>query len=182
MKRAQVRVRRTTSSRRPSSKLAALVTALAGASAPAQSLTVNSANSPFVIAAPATYGTVTVLDGGVLVANAALDVTGAMVVSNGGLVTIDAAATHVLRLRVGGGLLVDTGGAIDVTGKGLPIGATIDPSTGRKVPAHGSVCGGSHAVRGTCNIGEIPAFDDPTNPVFPGGGGQHSEGGAAACS
>jgi hypothetical protein len=132
----------------------------------AQTLTVDGSNSPVVVAAPASYGAVTVSDGGVLLVNAPLTVTGDMRVGRGGLVTMDA-GVYVLRLDVGGTLSVELGSRIDVAELGLPAGATIDPVTGDAVASRGG--GGSHCALGGRAWSES-AYDDPFDPRLPGAG------------
>jgi hypothetical protein len=93
----------------------------------AQTLTVDFANSPYIISAPVSFAKVTVADGGVLRANAPVTVTGDCTVQGGGTLTVDPLVTNTLRLTVAGNLNIDVGGSIDLTGKGLAGLTTINP-------------------------------------------------------
>jgi hypothetical protein len=162
------------------SSVAVLLVVFVAASARAQTLTVDGANSPFTIGSAATYTQVTVAAGGTLVVNAPLTVTGDLRVQSRGRVTVDE-GRYTLTLSVGGTLTVEVGGAIEADGKGLPggpaagfggSGATLDPLSLMVVPADcgGSSAGGSHAS------GRLPTYGDPFDPLTPGGGGCRSGG------
>lgn len=142
-----------------------------------QSLVVDSSNSPLVLATPANYASVSVVDGGVLIANAGLTVIGDMIVETGGLVTVDGVVTHVLSLSVGGTLEIEAGGSVDVSAKGLAAKKTIAPESGAVVQHEGQ-CGGAHVTQGTCwPVASAPSFDSPLDPRHPGGGGSSYTGG-----
>lgn len=140
-----------------------------------QQLDVTGGAAAATIAVPSTYQTVSVSDGGVLLVNAPLTVTGDMRVGPGGLVTMDA-GVFVLSLTVGGRLSVELGGAIDTGGLGLPAKTTIDPVTGNPIPARSG--SGSHCAPGA-GATDDSVYDDALDPRLPGAGGGAVRGGGA---
>lgn len=146
----------------------------------AQTVTVDTTNSPYVVSSPATFAQLTIAAGGVLVANSPVMVSGDLRVLAGGVVAVNPAISHTVRLTVTGALQVNSGGAIDLTGKGLAPLTTISPGSGAVTPYAGCErCGGSHFTRGAGqgNTAGPPTFDEPTNPQYPGGGGVEGRGG-----
>lgn len=154
----------------------ALLTVLLAFEAGAQTLTVDSSNSPYTVATATTFSQVTVASGAVLIANAPVTVTGDMLVS--GKVTIDP-TKYTLRLEVGGTLTIDFTGSLDVDGRGLlggpaagfgNAGATLDPVSLTIVSNGAGVdVGGTHASSGVRN--PMPTYGSSLNPLTPGGGG-----------
>lgn len=165
----------------------ALLALLIAPAARAQTLTVDGSNSPFTLSAATSYGQVTVTDGGTLVVDAPLAVTGDLTVVQGGRVTMSARKL-VLRLDVGGALVVGLGASVDVREKGLPWNTTLDPLTQTPVVRSGSAYSrGSHGAAGGSGMGSsgtrtptMPVFDDPANPTWPGAGGDRSSAVAGA--
>lgn len=146
-----------------------LVLALAsGGRAKAEGLVVDARNSPFLVQAPATYDSVTVEDGGVLVVNAKLTAAGDFTVRSTGRVTMDA-GVYVLEVAAGGAFDVELGGSVDVAGLGLERAMTLDPATGAQLWMPGA-SGGPHLAIGGAT-GSPPGYDEPSNPRWPGAGG-----------
>lgn len=166
----------------PGARLA-LLSLLVAAPTFAQTLVVDGTNSPFTIAAAATYDQLTVAAGGTLVVNAPLTVRNDLAVQAGGRVTVDF-SVKTLALEVLGTLTVASGGLVDADGKGLPGGnvsspygvrsGTIDPVAGVMVIGSNEAAGGSHCGTGGIGVNNTPAparYDDVRAPKHPGGGG-----------
>ncbi len=161
---------------------------LAPFAAYAQTLTVDGSNSPYTVSTAATFMTVTVNAGGVLIVNAPLTVTGDMLISAGGEVTVDQTVKR-LRLTVTGTLTVEFGGSIHADAKGLlgspaagyaEYGETIDPVTFAFVPGSGRGTGGTHASRGeSSQYAPSALVYGQAVLAYPGGGGGAFVGGVA---
>ncbi|MHB1845757.1 MAG: beta strand repeat-containing protein, partial [Deltaproteobacteria bacterium] len=144
----------------------------------AQGLTVQGALD---VNAPVSAPSLTVQ--GTLDVNAKLSISGNLTVDSGATVTHDSGATG-FNLAVAGTLAVSSGGAINVTGKGLAAGpnsgfgnqgATLDPTTLQTVAGAGAHNGASHGGLGGYNDGgqvpPNPVYGSSSNPLELGAGG-----------
>ena len=114
-------------------------------------------------------GDLEILSGGVLAADGGVTVGGNMTVRAGGTVTCGGpyAEPKALSLSVTGKLTVEEGGAIDVEGKGFPIGTTVP---GQAIS--GNWCGAGHGGCGwqTGSDSPIVPYGSIRDPRTPGSG------------
>ena len=110
---------------------------------------------------------------GTLVVNQPFNVTGDVVVPGyPGVITHDPNITGS-ALSIQGDLTIDTGGLLDISGKGLYGGDSINAVSGQiETNESGHRCGGSHGGLGGCNEESLQreVYGDPRAPVLLGGG------------
>ena len=114
-------------------------------------------------------GDLEILSGGVLAADGGVTVGGNMTVRAGGTLTCGGpyAEPKALSLSVTGNLTVEEGGAIDVEGKGFPIGMTVP---GQAIS--GNWCGAGHGGCGwrSGNDSPVVPYGSIRDPRTPGSG------------
>jgi hypothetical protein len=82
-------------------------------------------DSTIIINTPAKYDSVRIKQGGLLIANDSISVTGGLVVETGGIITHGGRLFLGLFLDIGRTLEIQSGGTIDVTGRGLSGGGNL---------------------------------------------------------
>lgn len=163
----------------------ALVAAFVAAPALAAPLVVDSSNTPFTVAADASYDSLTVASGATLIVNATLTITGDAVIQTGGTVTHDVKPLALSRIQAGGTFEVQTGAFVDLNTKGYGAGGngggsafgaageTLNPLTLQTVAGATDYNGASHGGLGG---GVAPViYGAQVEPAtFGGGGGRGS--------
>ncbi len=125
-------------------------------------------SSPFLLSTSEVYQSVVVEEGASLVVNATLTVLEDMIVRGDGEVTHGSEMT-TSRLIVEGALEIETGGKIDVSGKGLGENRYFDAATGQIMSGVPRYAGGSHGGLGGGSSRSV--YGDPRSPGFLGSGG-----------
>lgn len=114
-----------------------------------------------------TYDNVTVEAAGVLIVDSILNVNFVMKIKNGGIVTHLNRQLNGLKLIVSDSLIIETGGKIDVSGKGLSAGEAFDQNgnivAGVNYSAGGSYGGSGGTWTPTCNC---TISDGKTNQIY----------------
>jgi len=154
--------------------IAAAILLFAGSGVMAADLFVS---GPVTISVDTTFDSIIVQNGGVLTADALVNVIENMHIESGGVVTHSQRLLTGLRLDVGGTLLID--GSIDVSTKGLlggtgsssPYkGETYDPVTGDVLWGTPEVAGGSYGGLGGGGYSPIYGSEIEPNQLGSGGG------------